>query len=127
MQSIDEAEGDEERTRLRREFEEETREYSNYQVEEKENLNKRNIEKERQTLKNEYHKKSRRLEQNHDKNVRLLEKECRRDAFNLEKNRLDIEPDACKKKLCWRKSLGGTQDLSRMTTMPASGNCGENR
>ena len=85
------------------------------------------IENEREALKNEYHKKSRRLEQNHDKNVRLLEKECRRDAFNLERNRLDIEPDACKKKLCRRKSLGGTQDLSRMTTMPASGNCGENR
>ena len=98
VQSLDKAESDEERSRLRRKFDEDTREYRTSLAKEKEDLKQRDIEKERQALESEYHKKLRLLEQNHDKKMRRLEKECRRVAIGVEKNWLALNPAMCQKK-----------------------------
>ncbi len=96
VESINKAESDEERVRLQREFDEETREYRN-SLAEQEDGQERDIEKEKQALKDEYQMQLRQLEQDYDKNVRRLKEECRRDAFGVELNRPDLEPAECKK------------------------------
>jgi hypothetical protein len=97
-QSINEAETDEERARLRRQFEKETRDYTNYRIEEREVLKQSNIAKKKLALEDEYQKKARILKQNHNKKLQQAEAECRRDAFGVDNNRLDLEPERCKKK-----------------------------
>ena len=104
VDSFNKAENDEERERLRKKFEEETRAYQNSLAKEHENIKKGTIEKEKQALKSEYEQKMSQLKHNYEQNVRRLEQECRRDTlgskevFGEKSSGLNLEPAICQKK-----------------------------
>jgi len=98
VESINNAQSDEERAELRKKFDEQTSEYRKYLAEEEESQKKREVEKEKQALEQEYNKKLRLMEQKHASEMQRLERECRKVAVGIEKNWGSLEYAECQKK-----------------------------
>jgi len=91
LEAVNNAESDEERTELRRKFDDETRSYQGFLAEEQQALQARERDGRVQALEDEYQKKVRVMQQEHDQEVRRVRAECRHSTPGADKNWLALE------------------------------------
>lgn len=119
VNSFNKAVNDEERERLRKKFEEDTKAYQKSLAEKNELIKRNTIDKERQALENEYQLKIGQMKQNHRQRVRRLEQECRRETlvskevFGERSSGLNLEPAICQKKPLLEQEFN--RDLTLLT------------